>query len=247
MRCLVISDIHANLPALQAVLSDVAARAQAYDIVWCLGDVVGYGAEPNECIDLLRTLPHICLAGNHDWAVIGKLDLHTFHEQAAFVVEWTQANLTPENLCFLKARPEQLPHEDYLLVHASPREPIWEYITDINVAEDNFDSMTAPFCLVGHTHVPVVFVKDGRTNNVHVSMPSANVPIVLKRDSRYIINPGSVGQPRDGDPRAAYAILDTATSTWTPYRVEYPIKDTQKKMKSFHFPPRLVERLSYGR
>ncbi len=247
MRCLVISDIHANLAALQAVMDDVAARATAYDIVWCLGDVVGYGAEPNECIDLLRALPHICLAGNHDWAVTGKLDLHAFHEQAAYVVEWTQANLTPENMSYLKARPELLPHEDYLLVHASPREPIWEYITDINVAEDNFDYMSSPFCLVGHTHVPVIFVKDGRTNNVHVSMPSANVPVVLKRDSRYIINPGSVGQPRDGDPRAAYAILDITTSTWTPYRVEYAIADTQKKMRSFHFPPRLVERLNYGR
>jgi len=247
MRCLVISDIHANLPALQAVFADVKTQAQPYDIVWCLGDVVGYGAEPNECIDLLRTVPHICLAGNHDWAVIGKLDLRTFHEQAAYVVEWTQENITSQNMSYLRSRPDMLPQDDYLLVHASPREPIWEYITDINVAEENFDTTTTPFCLVGHTHVPVVFVEDGRTSNVHVSLPSMNVPIVLKRDSRYIINPGSVGQPRDGDPRAAYAILDTTTATWTPYRVEYPIKATQKKMKSFHFPSRLVERLAYGR
>jgi diadenosine tetraphosphatase ApaH/serine/threonine PP2A family protein phosphatase len=243
----VISDIHSNLAALQAVLNDVKTRGLEYDIVWCLGDVVGYGAEPNECIDLLRTLPHICLAGNHDWAVVGKLDLRTFHDSAAYVVEWTQEHITPQNMNYLKARPEMQPQDDYLLAHASPREPIWEYITDVNVAEDNFDATTVPYCLVGHTHVPVVFVKDGRTGNVHVALPSATVPIVLKRDSRYIINPGSVGQPRDGDPRSAYAILDTGTGTWTPYRVEYPIKVTQQKMKSFRFPARLVDRLEYGR
>jgi diadenosine tetraphosphatase ApaH/serine/threonine PP2A family protein phosphatase len=247
MHCLVISDIHANLTALQAVLADAKSHAQPCDIVWCLGDVVGYGAEPNECIDLLRTLPHICLAGNHDWAVIGKLDLRTFHEQAAFVVEWTQENITSQNMSFLRSRPDQLPQDEYLLVHASPREPIWEYVTDVSVAEENFEEMTASFCLVGHTHVPVVFVEDGRSHNVHITLPSVNVPIVLKRDSKYIINPGSVGQPRDGDPRASYAILDTTTATWTPYRVEYAIKATQQKMKSFHFPPRLVERLNYGR
>lgn len=247
MRCLVISDIHSNFAALQAVFADVKSHAASYDIVWCLGDVVGYGAEPNECIDLLRSEPHVCLAGNHDWAVIGKLDLHTFHEQAAYVVEWTQQNITSQNMCYLRARPEMLPQDDYLLVHASPREPIWEYITDVNVAEENFDLMSSTFCLVGHTHVPVIFVKDGRTGHVHVSLPSANVPIVLKHDSRYIINPGSVGQPRDGDPRAAYAILDTSTSTWTPFRVEYSIKTTQKMMKAQRFPPRLVDRLNYGR
>ena len=247
MRCLVISDIHANLAAFQAVLDDAKTRSLNYDIVWCLGDVVGYGPEPNECIDLLRTLPHICLAGNHDWAVVGKLDLRTFHESAAYVVEWTQETLTPQNMNYLRARPEQLPHDDYLLVHASPREPIWEYITDVNVADENFDCTAASFVLVGHTHVPVVFVKDGRTGNVHVALPSANVPVTLKHDCRYIINPGSVGQPRDGNPRAAYALLDSVTGTWMPYRVEYPVKTVQARMKSLHFPPRLIERLDYGR
>jgi diadenosine tetraphosphatase ApaH/serine/threonine PP2A family protein phosphatase len=247
MRCLVISDIHANLPALEAVLNDAKSHAPGFDIVWCLGDVVGYGPEPNECIDLLRTLPHVCLAGNHDWAVVGKLDLRTFHESAAFVVEWTQEHLTAPNMNYLRARPEELPHDDYLLVHASPREPIWEYITDIHVADENFDCTTAPFCLVGHTHVPVVFVKDGRTGHVHVTLPSADVPVSLKRDSRYIVNPGSVGQPRDGDPRASYALLDTATGTWMPHRVEYPIKQIQTKMKALNFPARLIERLDYGR
>ena len=247
MRCLVISDLHANLPALEAVLKDADARAPQYDIVWCLGDLVGYGPDPNECIDMLRSLPHVCLAGNHDWAVMGKLDLNTFHDNAAWVVEWTQQNITPQNMKFLHARPEQSLQDDYLLAHASPREPIWEYITDVSVAEDNFDCTTALFCLVGHTHVPVLFVKDGRTAHVHVSLPTANVPITLKRDSRYIINPGSVGQPRDGDPRAAYAILDTTSGTWMPYRVEYPIHVVQERMRSLGFPLRMIERLDYGR
>jgi predicted phosphodiesterase len=105
MRCLVISDIHANLPALEAVLDDAKAHALNFDIVWCLGDVVGYGPEPDECIDLLRTLPHICLAGNHDWAVLGKLDLRTFHESAAYVVEWTREHLSAPNMNYLRARP----------------------------------------------------------------------------------------------------------------------------------------------
>ena len=124
MRCLIISDIHANFAAFEAVLQDAKRRSVAYDIVWCLGDVVGYGPDPNECIDLLRTLPHVCLAGNHDWAVLGNLDLETFPENAAYVVEWTRSVLTPQNLQYLRARPEELQQGDYYLVHASPREPI---------------------------------------------------------------------------------------------------------------------------
>jgi len=245
MRCLVLSDIHSNLAAFEAVLKD--AQASGHDIVWCLGDVVGYGPDPNECIELLRTLPHVCLAGNHDWAVVGKLDLATFHEGAAAAVRWTQATITPQNLNYLRARNEKLEHDEYLLVHASPREPIWEYVTDVNVAEDNFGCAAAPYCLNGHTHVPVLFVKDGRTGGVHVAFASTNAPVSLKKDSRYLINPGSVGQPRDGDPRAAYAILDTAAGTWTQHRVEYPIQVTQQKMRAAGLPKRLIDRLDYGR
>jgi len=247
MRCLIVSDIHSNLAAFEAVLADAKRKDLDYDIVWCLGDVVGYGPDPNECIELLRTLPHVCLAGNHDWAVLGKLDLETFHENAAYVVRWTQSCLTPENMTYLKARPEELEQGDYHLVHASPREPIWEYITDVNVAEDNFGFIHEPYCLVGHTHVPVIFVKDGRTKNVHASYPNFGGPTALKPNCRYIINPGSVGQPRDGDPRAAYALLDTTELTWSPYRVEYPIKITQDKMRALKIPGRLIDRLEYGR
>jgi diadenosine tetraphosphatase ApaH/serine/threonine PP2A family protein phosphatase len=247
MRCLIVSDIHANLAAFEAVLQDVAKKRIQHDIVWCLGDIVGYGPDPNECIELLRTLPHICLAGNHDWAVLDKLGVETFHENAAFVVHWTREHLSPTNLVYLRARPEQLPQDDYLLVHASPREPIWEYVLDVNVAEENFGYMTTMCALVGHTHVPVMFVKDGRTHAVHGVVPSPNVPVTLKRGSNYIINPGGVGQPRDGDPRAAYALLDTDALSWTQHRVEYPVKQTQEKMRAANFPNRLIERLGYGR
>ncbi|MFN4293860.1 MAG: metallophosphoesterase family protein [Thermoflexales bacterium] len=247
MRCLIISDIHANLAAFEAVLQDAAKRRLRFDIVWCLGDIVGYGPDPNECIDLLRSLLHVCLAGNHDWAVLGKLGVETFHESAAFVVKWTQAHLTRENLNYLRARPEQDVEGDYLLAHASPREPIWEYVLDVSVAEENFGYMPTAHALIGHTHVPAIFVKDSGTLAVHAITPTPNIPLALKPNCNYIINPGSVGQPRDGDPRAAYALLDTEKLTWTPYRVEYSIKRTQEKMRAAGFPDRLIERLSHGR
>ncbi|GIV84050.1 MAG: metallophosphoesterase [Candidatus Roseilinea sp.] len=247
MRCLIISDIHANLAAFEAVLQDAARRRLRFDIVWCLGDIVGYGPDPNECIDLLRNLPHVCLAGNHDWAVLGKLSIEAFHEHAAFVVEWTQAHLTRENLNYLRARPEQDVEGDYLLAHASPREPIWEYVLELSVAEENFGHMPTAYALIGHTHVPAIFVKDSVTLAVYATAPTPSRPFALKPNYNYIINPGSVGQPRDGDPRAAYALLDTEKLTWTPYRVEYPIKHTQEKMRAAGFPDRLIERLSHGR
>jgi diadenosine tetraphosphatase ApaH/serine/threonine PP2A family protein phosphatase len=247
MRCLILSDIHSNLAALEAVLEDARAGPAAHDIVWCLGDVVGYGPDPNECIELLRTLPHVCLAGNHDWAVLDRIDLNTFHDSAAAAVRWTREALTPPNLNYLRARADHLEHGDYYLVHASPREPIWEYITDVSVAEENFGVIRAPYCLVGHTHVPVLFVKDGRTGNVHAAFASTNAPVAFRKDSRYVLNPGSVGQPRDGDPRAAYAILDTVAGTWTQRRAGYPIHLTQQKMRQAGLPARLADRLEYGR
>ncbi len=204
--------------------------------MWCLGDVVGYGPDPNECIDLLRTLPHVCLAGNHDWAVLGKLGIETFHENAAFAVQWTREHLSPQNLTYLKARPEQDIQGDYLLVHASPREPIWEYVIDVNVAEENF-GYDADDVRAGGAHA---CARDfcQRRQDARPCTPRCiptNAPVTLKRGSNYIINPGSVGQPRDGDPRAAYAILDTEAPTWTQYRTEYPIKRTQDKMRAAEF------------
>jgi diadenosine tetraphosphatase ApaH/serine/threonine PP2A family protein phosphatase len=244
VKCLIISDIHANLTAFEAVLADVKTRNLSYDMVWCLGDVVGYGPDPNECVDLLRTLPHICLAGNHDWAVLGKLDLETFNENANAAITWTRAQLRPENLRYLQARPERLEQGEYMLVHASPRKPIWEYIFDIPTAEENFSYLNMPFCLVGHTHVPLLFTKDARS--VRMSHLEHDLPVTLKRANQYIINAGSVGQPRDGDPRAAYAMLDTATTQWTQYRVTYDIASVQTRMRAAALPEKLIMRIEKG-
>ena len=247
MRCMTISDTHANLAAFEAVLADVASRGAHYDIVWCLGDVVGYGPDPNECIALLQTLPHVCLSGNHDWAALGRIDLRTFNPDAAALAEWTREALTPQNLRFLMARPSSEALDEYFLAHASPREPIWEYVLDVMVAEENFPRFTQRYCLVGHTHIPAIFVEDGKTHTVRLSYATPGAPLALRRDARYIINPGSVGQPRDGDPRAAYALLDTVTPTWTHHRVEYPIQATQDKMRVHGFPTRMIDRLDFGR
>jgi diadenosine tetraphosphatase ApaH/serine/threonine PP2A family protein phosphatase len=227
------------------VMADVKTRNIEFDIVWCLGDVVGYGPDPNECIDLLRTMPHICLAGNHDWAVLGKLDLETFNENANSAIVWTREQLKPENLRYLHARPERVDQGEYVLVHASPRKPIWEYVLDVPVAEENFFYLNQPFCLVGHTHVPLIFTKDVRS--IRASHPEHNLPVLLKRSNQYIINAGSVGQPRDGDPRAAYALLDTQATTWTPYRVPYDINSVQSRMRAAGLPDKLIARIEYGR
>jgi diadenosine tetraphosphatase ApaH/serine/threonine PP2A family protein phosphatase len=247
MRVLVISDLHANATAFEAVLACVKTRNLAYDVIWCLGDVVGYGPDPNECVDILRTVPHLCLAGNHDWAVLGKLDLETFNDNALSAIHWTRQTLKAENLRYLLARPERQEQGDYLLVHASPRRPIWEYVLDTAIAEENFAYLNQPFCLVGHTHVPLVFVKDARNNSIRATHPEHNLPITLKRANQYIINCGSVGQPRDGDPRAAFALLDTANATWTPYRVEYDVQSVQQRMRASGLPDKLITRLEYGR
>jgi predicted phosphodiesterase len=247
MRCLVLSDIHANLAAFEAVLKDAQRRRLSYDMLWCLGDVVGYGPDPNECIELLRTVPHVCLAGNHDWAVLGKLALSTFHENAMFAVQWTRDCLSAENLNYLRARSACEIQGQYMLAHASPREPIWEYILDVGVAAENFAHVPNGCALVGHTHVPVAFVRDRATGDVRAAAPLIGVAIALDEGFEYIINPGGVGQPRDGDPRAAYALLDTEKHTWTQYRVEYPVRATQAKMRAAGFPEPLIARLGYGR
>ena len=247
MRVLVFTDIHANLPAFEAVLADAKRRAPGHDAIWCLGDVVGYGAEPNACVELLRSVTQHCLPGNHDYAVLGKLDLSTFHDAAAHAARWTRNELAPANMAWLEARPVTLNFGDFTLVHGSPREPIWEYLIDIATAEENFGAFATQCCLVGHTHVPLNFIEDTATGNVRVAFPEPGVAFTLRKQSRYILNPGGVGQPRDGDPRAAYALLDTEERFWTTFRVDYDIKAEQEAMRKAGLPDRLIDRLEYGR
>lgn len=244
MLCLVLSDIHSNLEAFRAVLDD----AGPIDWVWCLGDVVGYGPDPNGCVELLRSLPHLCIAGNHDWATLGKLDLRDFNPDARDANLWNRKQLRPENLAYLDARPEMLVDGQFTLFHGSPRQPIWEYIIYASTAQINFGYFETSFCFVGHTHTPMVFrlhEEESNSKMCEAISPLLNSPMDLE-PGRFIANPGSVGQPRDGDPRASYVLLDSQALTMEYRRVEYPVEKTQAKMMEHNLPLRLVLRLGYG-
>ncbi len=244
MRCLIISDIHANLAAFEAVLKD----AGEFDIAWCLGDMIGYGPDPNECVARLRKIRHLCLAGNHDWAVLGKLDLRGFNADARKANVWTQQILNPAARNYLQGLPPQRVEQDrYTLAHGSPRQPIWEYILDPLTAELNFPAFHTPICFVGHTHIPLIFHMPTDNNNhlCEAFLPSYGQAVDLS-EGRWIINPGSVGQPRDGIPDAAYGILDLEANTFEHRRVAYDIPTTQARMRQVGLPPRLIERLGVG-
>ncbi|PJF25979.1 MAG: metallophosphoesterase, partial [Phototrophicales bacterium] len=239
MRILIISDIHANLTAFDAVLEDAKGD---WEYVWCLGDVVGYGPDPNECVDRLRSLPHLCLAGNHDWAALGRLDIRTFNPDARKAVDWTRSTLTADNIAYLEALPTTFVIGDYTLAHGSPREPVWEYILEPLIAALNFTHFETPYCLVGHTHQPVIYELKNDQGDTSVVMPAYRQPRQLN-GRRQIINPGSVGQPRDANPDAAYAILDDETNTWEHRRIPYDIAAVQRRMRQHDMPERLIARL----
>lgn len=245
MRYLIVSDIHANLTAFHAVLEDAGTLGKDYDFVWCLGDVVGYGPDPNECVDLLRSMPHLCLAGNHDWAALGRLDIRTFNADARKAVTWTREALTQDNLAYLEALPTTFVLGDFTLAHGSPREPVWEYILDPLIAALNFPHYQTTYCLVGHTHTPVTFKLLNEKGECEPITPSYDQQVQLD-GMRQIINPGSVGQPRDSDPRAAYAVLDAELMTWEFRRVNYDINVVQERMQRADMPARLITRLEHG-
>jgi diadenosine tetraphosphatase ApaH/serine/threonine PP2A family protein phosphatase len=242
MRILIISDIHANLTAFDAVLEDAKGD---WEYVWCLGDVVGYGPDPNECVDRLRELPHLCLAGNHDWAALGRLDIRTFNPDARRAVDWTRSALTAENIAYLEALPTTFVIGDYTLAHGSPREPVWEYILEPLIAALNFSHFETPYCLVGHTHQPIIYEQLNEAGETEAYMPVYRQQLRLN-GRRQIINPGSVGQPRDANPDAAYAILDVETNVWEHRRIPYNIGAVQKRMRQHDMPERLIARLEHG-
>jgi len=243
MRNAILADIHSNLVAFQAVLADAQNRG-GIDELWCLGDVVGYGPEPSECIRLLHQYRHLCIAGNHDWAAIGKMDTTYFNPEAAAACHWTAQQLSPEDIEYLSSLPLTLYRDDFTLAHGSPREPIWEYVMSVSVAKANFDCFDTKLCLVGHSHVPLIFDLDH--DNLCRSRQLPGELQLKQEENRLIINCGGVGQPRDGDPRASYAVLDTEAGIIYHYRVEYDIGATQRKMENAGLPPRLANRLSYG-
>ncbi len=247
MRVLVISDIHANLVAFDAVL-EYAQKEGGFDRIWCLGDVVGYGPNPNECVERLREFDHICVLGNHDAAALGQVDVEEFNPDAKRAILWTQEHLSTSARMYLDSRPHRLVQGPYTIVHGSPRNPVWEYILSPSIAREQFDHFETPFCLVGHTHVPMLYqyISTNSQGELRWEYPQPDTRYPLTLDERWILNPGSVGQPRDQDPRAAFVLLDTETHTWHYYRIPYDIERTQYLMREAGLPPRLIARLSYG-
>lgn len=241
MRFGIISDIHANLVALDAVLADMGP----VDQYWCLGDVVGYGPEPNECIQRLLDLDHAVIIGNHDAAAVGQIPVRTFNGEARRAIQWTASVLTRESLAYLETLPERLEHDDVLLVHGSNRDPVWEYVTTKEQASELLAFTEQPYTLCGHTHIPSVFVRDA-AGTVLAGRPDDSTELRLGSE-HMIVNPGSVGQPRDGDPRAAYGVIDTGRLSVEFHRVAYDIPEVQARMRSVAAGEWLVERLAHGR
>jgi predicted phosphodiesterase len=243
MRYAILADIHSNLAALQAVLDDIHTKG-GVDEMWCLGDIVGYGPEPRQCLELIQKRCVVCVAGNHDLAAIGKLGLSYFNPAAAEACQWTMEQLNPVDVRFLADLPIKVERSDFLLVHGSPSDPAEEYIISASIAEKNFAFFNNRYCLAGHSHIPAAFREDGRTcQPIHLTF---GVGLVM-HTHRMIVNPGSVGQPRDGDPRASYAIYDSEGMMLRLYRVDYNIRDTQDKMMQARLPVSLITRLEQGR
>jgi predicted phosphodiesterase len=243
MRYAVIADIHSNLDAFQAVLEDIRGKG-GVDEIWCLGDIVGYGPEPRQCIELVKKYCTVCVAGNHDLAAIGKMELSYFNPAAAEACLWTTEQLNPVDTHYLGNLPLKVERDNFLLVHGSPAEPALEYIISASIAEKNFAFFANKFCLAGHSHIPAAYKEEGETcQTIHLTV---GVGLVLHKQ-RMIVNPGSVGQPRDGDPRASYAIYDSEGLMLRLYRVEYNIEATQNKMMQAHLPVHLITRLEQGR
>ncbi|HJX13724.1 MAG TPA: metallophosphoesterase family protein [Dehalococcoidales bacterium] len=243
MRCAIIADIHANLEAFTAVLGEIEHQG-GVDEVWSLGDIVGYGPDPVPCIELLRRYNHVSVAGNHDRAAIGKLELSFFNPLAAEACRWTAARLGKEHVRYLENLPLTADRGDFLLVHGSPTDPVLEYVMSTGIAARNFAFFGSAYCLVGHTHVPAAFKEeDGSCRTVPMT---PGIGMMLGAD-RLIINPGGVGQPRDGDPSASYAIYDSRSRIFRLFRIPYDIEATQQKMLRAGLPVQLATRLAAGR
>lgn len=245
MKILLLSDIHANLSALETVLAD----APGVDAVWNLGDTIGYGPRPNECLTLMRERAAQMIAGNHDLACLGLVDLSDFNPEARTANLWNGAQLDDERRAFLSSLPPSTGVDAQVMIaHGSPRDPIWEYLLTRSQAQENFDSPTfvTQICLIGHSHVPLFFRRGARGKIDGPFHGEDGMMLRIEPNTRYIINPGSVGQPRDQDPRAAYAIFDTDAQQVTFHRIAYDIEQTQQQMRAARLPEPLAARLQYG-
>ncbi|MBK5219890.1 MAG: metallophosphoesterase family protein [Thermoleophilia bacterium] len=246
MRAAVLSDVHSNLPALEAVLAGVEEAAP--DELWCLGDVVGYGADPDACTALIRERCEVCLVGNHDLAVLGALDISAFSETAKAAVEWTREQASAATLEYLGGLQPAMVHADIALYHASPRDPIWEYVLSIEQAEAGFDAQEQRIGLIGHSHVSLFFNRpEGARRGYSHGAQAGDGAVVDLANGAWLLNPGSVGQPRDGDPRAAWLELDTEALTASYHRVSYDIEAAAASIRAAGLPEPLAERLQSGR
>jgi diadenosine tetraphosphatase ApaH/serine/threonine PP2A family protein phosphatase len=242
----VITDIHANLPALEAVLESIEGRG--LEQIWCLGDVVGYGADPDACADLVSERCELCLVGNHDLAVLGELDIAAFSEAAAAAVEWTREGIAERTLEFLRPLVPEALRDGVALFHASPRDPVWEYVLSIEQAHACMEVQPERVALIGHSHVSLFFNRypeDGGPGEVRGEQAGDEVRLALA-EGRWLVNPGSVGQPRDGDPRAAWLELDPDGMAARFHRVPYDIDRAAAAIVDAGLPERLADRLHIG-
>jgi len=243
MRIALLSDVHGNLPAFEAVLGDV--DEQTVEEVWCLGDLVGYGAEPDACVQLARDRCDLSLAGNHDLVVTGEIPISDFSPSAAAAARWTQETIGEETMSYLKGLDPADAEREPALYHASPRDPVWEYVLSTWQADECLDLMDARVGAVGHSHVALWFRRDDE-GKVSGATAEADSELDLS-EGRWLVNPGGVGQPRDGDPRAAWLLLDSSTWKANWRRVKYPIDEAARAIDDAGLPHELAERLYSGK
>ena len=242
MRALILSDIHSNLEALEAVIED-AQRRGGFDVIWCLGDTVGYGPDPGPCLNVLRRYALLAVAGNHDFAAVGKMGVEDFNYAAKAAVHYTTSKLASEESDFLAGLPLVALTEPFTLVHGTLRDPLLEYLLDQETAQATLEMLTTRFCLVGHSHLAFLYQA--------YQSPAEFLDFTVDEDyslvgEPWIINPGSVGQPRDRDPRPSYALYDSQKGTIERHRVVYDIQATQEKMRLAKLPQYLIERIAHG-
>jgi predicted phosphodiesterase len=242
MRVAVVSDIHGNRQALEAVLD--AVEAETADELWCLGDLVGYGADPDACVALIRRYATVSLAGNHDLAVRGDIPLDEFSPGAALAARWTRETIDPELLDWLRTLAPQTLEEAVGLYHASPRDPIWEYVLSPLQAELCFDVLRHRVACIGHSHVALAYTRGDGMPATGEKRPGGTT--LDLSSGEWLLNPGSVGQPRDGDPRAAWLLLDTDAWTAAFHRTEYDVEAAAAAIRRARLPDSLADRLPHG-
>ena len=242
MRALIVSDIHSNLEALEAVIEDAEGRG-GFDIIWCLGDTVGYGPDPGPCLKLLRRYALLAVAGNHDFAAVGKMGVEDFNYAAKAAAQFTTSRLSKDDTEFLSELPLVVLAEPFTLVHGTLRDPLLEYLLDQETAQVTLDKLTTRFCLVGHSHLSFLLRGDQSPPEFFEFAEDENYSL---DGEPWIINPGAVGQPRDRDPRPSYAIYNSQIGTIERHRVVYDIPATQEKMRRAQLPDFLIQRLAHG-